>query len=177
MNENRHNAAAHYRELICRHERMLRWLCLRRAFGDPSLADDYFQEVALSLWRQLPSLTPDIPLRQERAYVKEAARFVLGHCSRKERRDLKGLQAEMIIVLDQCDRDDEQLLNTFIDALPKRERLAVGLYRVGYSISEIAKFLNIQPSAVSQSINRAIVRMRNMYEKECNTINRMHHEQ
>lgn len=176
MNENRHSTAARYRELICRHERMLRWLCLRRAFGDPSLADDYFQEVALSLWQHLPSLKSDIPLRQERAYVKEAARFVLGHCSRKERRDLKGLQAEMTIVFDQCDRENEQLLNTFIDALPQRERIAVGLYRVGYSKTEIAKFLDLQPNAVSQSINRAIARMREMYEKECNIINRLHHE-
>lgn len=179
MDENKHTAASRYCELLRRHERMLRWLCLRRAFGDPSLADDYYQEVALSLWRQLPSFMPDIPLRQERAYVKEAARFVLSRCSRKRHPDLRVLQAEMITTFGQIDNGDsenEQLLNAFTDALPEGERLTVGLYRAGYSVTEIALFLNISPNAASHRLRRAIERMCEMYEKECNTINRMHHE-
>ena len=63
MNDNLHSAAARFRELLKRHERMLRWMCLRRAY-------DYFQEVSLALWQELLSLTPDLPPKQERAYVK-----------------------------------------------------------------------------------------------------------
>ena len=177
MERDPHNAAARYCELLYRHERMLRWQCLRRAHGDPSLADDYFQEVALTLWRQLPTLEPGIPLRQEREYVKQAARFTLGHCSRRKPPDLRRLQAEMAIAFGQRSQEDELSLNSLVDALPGEDRMMVELYRAGYTATDMALFLGMRPNTVSQRLRRAVARMREMYEKECDTINDMHHGQ
>lgn len=179
MNEKPHSAIGRYHELLRRHERLLRWLCLRRAYGDIDLADDYYQEVALTLWRLLPSLTAVMPPKQERAFVKTTARNVLGHCSRKNPPDLLMLQAEMITAfgrVDDGDAENEQLLNAFADALPEGERLAVGLYRSGYSVAEIARFLGITPDAASHRLRRAIEKMCQMYEKENNIIKNIRHE-
>ena len=176
-NENRHSAAANYGSLLQRHERMLRWMCLRRAFGDPDLADDYYQEVALTLWRHLPDFDNDLSWRKERAYVKQAARCVLSHCSRKRHPDLQRLEAEMVIALDQRDKDDEQLLNTFVNELPEGERTVVGLYRSGYSFEEIGVFLHLSSEAVRQRLHRATLKMQKMYEKECDTIKNKQYEQ
>lgn len=175
MDRERHGAAARYREFLHRHERLLRWLCLRRALGDPDLADDYFQEVSLSLWRYLPNIDSDMTGRQERFLVKRIARFALGHCTRGRHPDLRQLQAEMMIALDRRDKEDESLLNTFAEALPKKERVVVGLYRSGYEVAEIATFLDMKPNAVSQRLHRAVRMMQTMYEKENNRIKQMSH--
>lgn len=175
MERERHNAAR-YRELLSRHERLLRWLCRRRALGDTDLADDYFQEVVLSLWRFLPNIDPDITGRQERALVKRIAGYALGHCTRKRRPDLQHLQVEMTIALDRQNKEDEDLLNTFAEALPEEERFVVGLYRSGYEVAEIATILGLNPNTVSQRLHRAVQSMRTMYENECKRIKHMNHE-
>jgi len=175
MDEKRQSAAARYCGLLRRHERMLRWLCLRHAYGDPDLADDYFQEVSLTLWRHLPDLDPDLPGRQERSYVKQSARFALGHCRRGQRMDLQRLRAEMVVAFDQGDKEGEQMLNALVGSLSGDDRIVVGLYRSGYEVSEIARFLGISANAASQRLHRAVERMRAMYDKECETIKNMHH--
>ena len=173
MNDNLHSAAARFRELLSRHERMLRWMCLRRAYADIELADDYFQEVSLVLWQEIPTLTPDLPPRQERAYVKKVARFALSHCSRKNRHNLQHLEPEMIIALDQLDKENEQFLNDLVDALPESDRLVVGLYRAGYEAPDIARFLGTSTNAVSQRYRRAVAKMKAIVEKENNLLKKV----
>ena len=173
MNEKNHSAASRYCEILRRHERMLRWLCFRHAYGDIDLADDYFQEVAFSLWKQLHDLSTVSTLEEERSYIKKGALFVLSHCSRKKHPDLLTLHAEMITSFGEADNgydENDQLLSSLIDALPKGERITTGLYRAGYSLNEIALFLGTTPNAISQRLHRALARMRDMYEKECETL-------
>lgn len=177
MNENHHSAAARYCELIRRHERMLRRLCLWRAHGDPNRADDYFQEVALSLWEQLPDILPDIPLQQERSYVKKAARLALSHCSRKKQPDMQKLQIEMTLALDRHSSENEMLLDNLMEALPEDDCLVVKYYRAGFPTSAIARILGTNPNAVSQHLHRAIVKMCRIYENDINTLKKIHHEQ
>lgn len=177
MKEACHSPAAQYSELILRHERRLRWLCLRRAHGDIDLADDYFQEVALTLWKLLPAFPTPLPPRQESAYIKQMALKVLANCSRKKQVDLRQLQIEMITALDRQREENEQLLNAFTDALPEKYRTVVALYRSGYEHSEIAHFLDLNVDAVRQRLHRATVMMRDMYEKENETINNLRHGQ
>lgn len=178
MNEQGHNTISRYCEILRRHERMLRWLCLRHAFGDIELANDYFQEVALSLWKHLHDLSTEPTPAEERSYVKKGALFVLGRCSRKKHPDLLTLHAEMIASFGKADNgydENDQLLSSLIDALPERERLTVGLYRVGYTVNEIALFLGVTPNAVSKRLHRALNKMREMYEKECETLQQENH--
>lgn len=177
MPENHHSATARYCELIRRHERMLRWLCLRHAHGDAGRADDYFQEVALSLWEQLPVILPDISPQQERSYIKEAAHLVLSHCSRKKQIDLQKLQIEMTLAFDRHGDENEQLLNNLMDALPKDDYLIVKYYRAGFTAPDIAHILGLKPNTVSQRLHRAIVKMCNIYENENSTLKKIHHEQ
>lgn len=181
MSEKKHNLLlSRYCELISRHERMLRWQCLRHAYGDIDLSDDYFQEVALSLWRYFPSLSSllsnELSPEQERAHIKRIARFALSHCSRKKRVDLQQLKIEMLCAFDHQGKEDEQLLDTFVNALPENYRTVISFYRLGYSDSEIADLLDLTPNAVRQRRYRAVAMMRSMYEKECNIINQTHHE-
>lgn len=168
MNEKLHSAAARYSELLRRHEHMLRWLCLRRAYADIELSDDYFQEVCLFLWRQLPSLPSGMPYKQERLYVKKLAVSALSRCSRKNRPDVRCIDPEMIIAVDQHAKENEQLLNDLVDALPGDDRLVVGLYRAGYEVAGIALYLGISPNAASHRLRRAIARMQSIMEKENN---------
>ena len=177
MNENTHSAAARYCELIRRHERMLRWLCLRHAHGDPGLADDYFQEVALTLWEQLPDILPDIPPQQERSYVKQAARHVLGHCSRRKPLDLQKLQIEMTLAFDRHSGENERLLNDLMEALPEDDYLVVKYYRAGFPAADIGRILGLTPNAVSQRLHRAVAKMCALYENDNNTLNKIHHGQ
>lgn len=163
--------AGRYRELIMRHRRMLRLLCLRRAHGDPSVADDFYQEVVLSLWRYLDGILTDVHPLQERVYVRRAALFALGHCTRGRKPDVERLEAEMTMALDELDRDNERFLDDLVAALPSEsERQAVGLYRSGYSYDDIGLFLGISPNAVAQRIHRAVEHMRQIYEQEQRTI-------
>ena len=148
MNEGVHNTAVRYCELLLRHERMLRWQCLRRAHWDPDIADDYFQEVALTLWQQLPALEAGITPLQERAYVKQAARFVLGHCSREKPLDLQRVRMEMAAAFAQRDKEDEMSLNSLVNALPEEDRQFVEFYRAGYSASDISHFLGLKSNTV-----------------------------
>lgn len=177
MKEVCHSPAAQYNELILRHERRLRWLCLRRTHGDITLADDYFQEVALTLWKHLPEFPLSLPRHQENAYIKQVALKVLANCSRKKSVDLRKLQIEMVTALDRQKDENEQLLNTFAAALPEKYRSVVALYRSGYELSEIAHFLDLTPNTVRQQLHRATVMMRDMYEKENQTINNLRHGQ
>ena len=166
MNEKLHSAAARYSELLRRHERMLRWLCLRRAYADIELSDDYFQEVCLFLWRQLPSLPSDMPYKQEHRYVKKLALSALSHCSRKNRPEVKSIDPEMIIAIDQHAKENEQFLNDLVDALPEDDRIVVGLYRAGYEVADIALYLGISPNAASHRFRRAIAKMQTIMKIE-----------
>lgn len=162
--------ADRYCELIMRHERMLRWLCLRRARGNPDLADDYFQEVSLSLWRALPDIAPGIPIRQERSYVRRAALYTLGHCSRHLQPDLSRLSCDLSLVLnaqpDAAADEDEHYLDEIIALLPPQMRTLLGLYRSGYTLDEIALYLDINPSAARQRYHRAILMLRAIDQQE-----------
>lgn len=166
MKEENNSAAIRYCALLRRHERSLRWLCLRRAWGDPDLADDYFQEVSLLLWRYLDRFYPSLSPRQERAYVKRAALYALSHCSRKKRLDQQLLRDDLTAALEQRDREDEQLLNSLVEELPEDDRIVVGLFRAGYDTGDIARFLGITPNAVSQRLHRIVTKMRTLYYKE-----------
>lgn len=166
-----------FKEFLVRHERMLRWQCLKCAYGDPDRADDYFQDVVLSLWRYLPALPLELPPKEERAYVKRAARLALSKCRRKRRPDLRRLQVELADTLDSRRREGEELLNTLSGSLPEKYGEVVRLYRTGFNTSEIAQILGIGEEVVRQRIHRATVKMREMYEKECRTIKHIHHGQ
>ena len=166
--------AARYRELVMRHRRMLLRLCLKRAFGDPSEAADLYQEVALTLWRYMGTLLPDIPPRQERAYVRRAATFALNHCTRGKKPDLERLEAALAVALDETDHDNERLLDDLAAALPSEaERQAVALYRSGYTYDEVARIFGTTPNAVAQRIHRAVEHMQQIYEQEIQTINNL----
>lgn len=165
------SAAARYRELVMRHRTLLRWLCLRRALGDPDVADDYFQEISLTLWRYLGNISPDASPKQERAYVRQAALYALGHCRRDGKADLYRLEADLAVALDESGREHEQFLDDLVAALPSEEdRLVAGLYRSGYTASDIALYLGISPNAASQRIHRLGERLRDIYQKEMQTL-------
>lgn len=127
--------------------------------ADASLRDDLLQEIALALWRALPSWRGEASVRTFVARVahNRGASHVIG-----ERRHPRGPEAtdELPDIAARPDQhahlNQEHLrLQAAVRSLPVSLRQAVTLALEGFSHAEIADALGIQVNAVGVRLNRA----------------------
>lgn len=127
--------------------------------ADPALRDDLLQDIALALWRALPTWRGEAPLRAFIARVahNRGATHVVGQMRRSPAAPL----SEQLVDLKQGPDEYAQLeqgrlrLQSAARALPLAMRQVVTLALEGFSHAEIAETLGISTNNVAVRLNRA----------------------
>ncbi len=133
--------------------------------GDYQLAQDAAQEAFVEVYRTLPSL------RAPAGFAVWLRKIVFKHCDRLTRgRQIKTVPIEAAenlaspaLPVEQAaeGRETSQKVQQAIQALPKGERLTIGLfYRGGYSHREIADFLGISSALVKSRLHQGRSRLK-----------------
>lgn len=126
---------------------------------DPGLRDDLLQDIALALWRALPTWREEAPLKAFVARVahNRGATHVLGQMRRAPTAELSEQLAEARPGPDtHTELEQNRLrLQHAVHALPLALRQAVTLALEGFSHAEIADTLGITANSVGVRLNRA----------------------
>lgn len=127
--------------------------------ADPALRDDLLQNMALALWRALPSWRGEAPLRAFVARVahNRGATHVLEQMRRPATSELREEWAEPRHGPDGHAELEQQRarLEHAVRQLPLSLRQAVTLALEGFSHAEIAQTLGITANSVGVRLNRA----------------------
>ncbi|HEX5305902.1 MAG TPA: sigma-70 family RNA polymerase sigma factor [Dyella sp.] len=127
--------------------------------ADPSLRDDLLQEIALALWRALPTWRGDASVRTFVARVahNRGASHVIGERRRPRVAELADDVPDPATGPDRQAHlsQEHQRLQSAVRSLPLSLRQAVTLALEGFSHGEIADALGIQANAVGVRLNRA----------------------
>lgn len=127
--------------------------------ADPALRDDLLQDMALALWRGLPTWRGEAPLKAFIARIahNRGATHVMGQLRRSPSLGL----SEHLVDLKHGPDDYTQLeqcrlrLQDAVRALPLSWRQVVTLALEGFSHAEIAQALGISVGNVAVRLNRA----------------------
>ena len=127
--------------------------------ADPGLRDDLLQDMALALWRALPSWRAEAPLKAFVARVahNRGATHVIGEMRRSPTTELHEQLAETRHGPDvHTELEQNRLrLQDAVRALPLALRQAVSLALEGFTHAEIADTLGITANSVGVRLNRA----------------------
>ncbi|MEM6688862.1 MAG: sigma-70 family RNA polymerase sigma factor [Planctomycetota bacterium] len=139
---------------IARHEGLL--FKVVRTFSDsPHDRDDLFQQIALQLWKSIPSYSSRVA---ETTWIYRVAFYAATAWSRKERnRQRVNLLGDDDRVLAQVDRSIDNRLDALLDqiaALPDVDRSLALMLLDGLSYRSMAQVLGISESHVGVRIHR-----------------------
>lgn len=157
--------------LVCRYDKLIRWLCWMYTGGNEAQTADLVQDVLLCLWNRRGTLRPGATQWQERAWVRLQCLSVLQHHSRKRGVETVPLPPEGIEALPMADSGDDtaqerERLYALADGLTAHERRLLDLLLENYSVAEIAKIMGIRPKSVSQLKMRMLEKMKRNSERK-----------
>lgn len=127
--------------------------------ADPALRDDLLQDMALALWRGLPTWRGDAPLKAFIARIahNRGATHVVGQLRRSPPLALNEQLVDLKHGPDEYTRLEQRRLRLqdAVRALPLARRQVVTLALEGFSHAEIAQALGISEGNVAVLLNRA----------------------
>jgi RNA polymerase sigma-70 factor (ECF subfamily) len=142
-----------YADLVRRFTQTARAFALA-SLGGEAAAEDAVQDAFVTAWLRLDQL------REPAAFPGWLRRCVHKHCDRQRRRQrpteeiAPGLASNEIGVVDALDAAQvRKRLRAAIEALPEHQRMCVALHHLGGApVADIARFLEITPSAVKKRL-------------------------
>ncbi len=170
---NKNNAEASQAEfnaLVLRHKTMLWHICSDYSLGRAWNIEDCMQEVLISLWRSFGAFEGR---SSEKTWVWRVATNTMLMLRRK---DVRSPQTESIETASVGEKGDEpsdesyQQLQQLIDTLPEESGTIIRAFLDGFSYKEIADMTDSSVGAVAMRIARTKRKLKQMYERENNTL-------
>lgn len=165
-----------YSELVLRHERMIRALCLRHTDDDEELKD-LAQEVRIALWERYASCGGSLGAWPEGLWVFWRTRSVVSHRRRLAQPELVRLDDRMVEGIAEGDDAAESLIDDLAEGLAPEYARLLRLLREGYSVAEVAAMDGELKTTVSARRQRLVALLRQraaargMMEEEANDTN------
>ena len=153
-----------YTELVLRHERMIRTLCLRRSDNDVDLLD-LAQEVRIELWRRFVTSDGSLRAWPEGLWIFWHTRSAVSHRHRRPRPELVMLDRHMVEEITEEENNADRLVDELAEGLPPEYANLLEQLRQGYSVAEIAKASSTPLETVKSRRRRLIELMRQHAEK------------
>ena len=157
--------------LLARHRRLVWSVCWRRSLGKRERCREMLQEVCLRLMESSVPPPAEGDERAERQWLLLRVRSILDHMHRHS----GGPPAEVPLssirltpleeAADASEQEQCELLDTLQAYLSPDDRRLVQLVRDGLSNDEVAAKLGISLNTFYQRYRRAVLRMRNIYDK------------
>ena len=149
---------------------MIWHICSDYTLGKAWKTEDCIQEVMISLWRSFGTFEQR---SSEKTWVWRVATNTMLMLKRKEDRSPKTESIEEFRV---DEKDDEpgnekyKQLQQLIDTLPEESGTVIRAFLDGFSYKEIADMTGSSVGAVAMRIARTKRKLKQMYEKENNTL-------
>jgi len=167
---NAETSQAEFNALVLRHKTMLWHICSDYSLGRAWNIEDCMQEVLISLWRSFGAFEGR---SSEKTWVWRVATNTMLMLRRK---DVRSPQTESIEATSVGEKGDEpsdessQQLQQLIDTLPEESGTIIRAFLDGFSYKEIAEMTGSSVGAVAMRIARTKRKLKQMYEKENNTL-------
>lgn len=161
---------ADFNALVLRHKAMIWHICSDYNVGKAWKTEDCMQEVLISLWKSFGTFEGR---SSEKTWVWRVATNTMLMLRRKDDRTL---QTEPLETVGTEEKNEEpgnesyQQLQQLIDALPEESGTTIRAFLDGFSYKEIADMTGSSVGAVAMRIARVKRKLKQMYEKENNTI-------
>ena len=136
------------------------WAYIRRATGEPALADDIFQDAFLRFLRICPA---GLSRRQQTAYLyRTASTLLVDHWRRARRERMWGLKTLFDEKAPENKAMGEDMARLFASLKPQEQALLWLAYVEGFDHREIAAALELKEKSVRVLLFRARKRMGGM---------------
>lgn len=153
-----------FRQLMERYRDMLWHVCTDYSLGQAWEADDALQEVLAVLWVEMPKLKKK---ECERSWVyKVATNTMLTLCRKQHNRPTDPLPSDLENRMTTEEYDDYDYVMELIGLLDQEDRRIVRARLDGFSFKEIGKDLGISSDAANKRCERALDKIRELYEKK-----------
>lgn len=152
-----------YSELVLRHERMVRMLCLRQT-DDAEELKDLAQEVRIGLWQQYMACDGNLGMWPEVLWVYWQTRTVTSRRRRKQRSELVRLSANMVDNIAATGDAATELVDELAEGLPPLYADLLRQLREGYTVAEIAARSGEPLATVKSRRQRLVEQMRRRAE-------------
>ena len=153
-----------YTDLVLRHERMIRVLCLRRSDDDDEMKD-LAQEVRIGLWQRFAAADGSLGAWPEGLWVFWYTRSVMSHRHRHPRTELVMLDRHMVEDIAEEENAADRLVDELAEGLPEEPARLLELLRQGYSVAEIAELTGTPFDTVKSRRRRLVELMRQRAEE------------
>lgn len=153
-----------YTDLVLRHERMIRALCLRRSDDDDEMKD-LAQEVRIGLWQRFAAAGGNIGAWPEGLWVFWYTRSIVSHRHRHPRSELVMLDRHMVEDIAEEDDAADRLVDELSEGLPADLAKLLEQLRMGYSVAEIAELGGTPIETVKSRRRRLVEHMRRRAEE------------
>ena len=152
-----------YSELVLRHERMIRTLCLRQS-DDAELLKDLAQEVRIGLWERYLACGGNLGVWPEALWVYWQTRTVTSRRRRLQRAELVRLSEQMVETIAAGDDAAAELVDELAEGLPELYADLLRQLREGYSVAEIAERCGEPLATVKSRRQRLVEQLRRRAE-------------
>ena len=159
-----------FNALVLRHKAMIWHICSDYNLGKAWNTEDCIQEVMANIWRDFDKFEGR---SSEKTWVWRVATNTMLMLRRK---DVRSPQTESIETASVGEKGDEpsdesyQQLQQLIDTLPEESGTVIRAFLDGFSYKEIADMTGSSVGAVAMRIARTKRKLKQMYEKENNTL-------
>lgn len=153
-----------YTDLVLRHERMIRALCLRRSDNDDEM-QDLAQEVRIELWRRFAACGGGLGAWPEGLWVFWYTRAVVSHRRRRPHNELVMLDRHMVEDIAEEEDAADRIVDELSEGLPPDLATLLEQLRQGYSVAEIAELTNTPFDTVKSRRRRLVELMRQRAEE------------
>ena len=154
--------------LINRYKHFVKAYCLRYSMGEEDLCVDLVQDCYIVMWKRLSKLPQHPTLVQELPWVYWSCRIAVSRFFRRKT-DIIPLPIDQHLadILAAPDTSEaRERIEDLAQYLAPRERQVFMLTADGYDITSIAKQLGIKPESASQSLYRAIMKLRDIVNSD-----------
>lgn len=148
-----------YEQLVCRHRKLIEFLCQRASYGNETYYLDLLQECYMMLLRCLPNKKAGISQPHERAWVFWRCRDAIARYRYQEKRFLRLLRDSMSSDTSVAHSEVSQLtIDDLASCLSDAEQRCFHLMAAGASDKEIEQQLDLQ--------HRSLIQMRHEIKKK-----------
>ena len=159
------DAAERFQQLLERHKRTIRRLCVLYSDGDEHLCRDLIQEAVAGMWTNFGERQARMWSSAQGAWVYWQTRHFVSHAVRDWRLNERRAAGGSEEVAEQGEGAEDALVDELAAGLPSRERQLLELMRQGYRYEEIAERMDVSLATVKRVRASMVEAMRRRAEE------------